>query len=56
MLDEQVIAADHGAELFGQEMVPDVGVAQTGGYTHGAGQGDEQDRLMLAVAVASLQD
>jgi len=56
MLDEQVVAADHGAELFGQEMVTDIGVAQAGGYTHGAGQGGEEQRLMLAVAVASLQD
>ena len=56
VLDEQVVAADHGAELVGQEMVSDIGVAQSGGYPCGAGQGDQEQRLMLAVAVAPLQD
>ena len=55
MLDEQVVPADHGAELAGEQVVPDIGVAQTGGYTRGAGQGRQEQRLVLAVAVALLQ-
>jgi hypothetical protein len=55
MVDKQVSPSNHLAKLFRKEMVPDIHISQTGGYSRSPAQSGEKNRLVLTVPIAPFE-